>query len=328
MSEHFAGVDTHADFHVVAVIDDVGRHLDHHQFDNTVEGLAAATAYLAAAGVVRVGVEGTSSYGAGLARTLVAAGISVCEVTRPNRAERRRLGKSDTIDAFQAAQAALTGNRTSPAKVSERLLELRIHYVLRESALKARTQVGNELHHLHAMLNPGTRLGKLTITHVRRLADTNSPLAIAAQRWLTLNTEADHHHKAIRTWLTTHYPAVLAPLGVGPVSAAALILAAGDNPDRMTSEATFARLCGAAPINASSGKHQHNRLNRGGDRQANRALWTIAHHRARHDQRTKDYITRRRDNDHLKPRAIQRCLKRYICRELFPLLTPQPLDNQ
>ena len=86
MSEHFAGVDTHADFHVVAVIDDVGRHLDHHQFDNTVEGLAAATAYLAAAGVVRVGVEGTSSYGAGLARTLVAAGISVCEVTRPNRA--------------------------------------------------------------------------------------------------------------------------------------------------------------------------------------------------------------------------------------------------
>ena len=161
MGHCFAGVDTHSEFHVIVVIDDQGRRVDECRITTDVAGLAAGVEYLRRHAPARVGVEGTASYGAGIARALTDAGMVVVEVTRPNRAERRRLGKSDVADAFQAALAARSMERVSPAKTSARLAELRSHYVLRESALKGRTEVGNAIHSLALYLTPGVRIGKL-----------------------------------------------------------------------------------------------------------------------------------------------------------------------
>lgn len=327
MNHLFAGVDTHSKFHVIALVDDDGRHIDHQRFDTDRAGLDAAVGYLVARQAVRVGIEGSSSYGAGLNQLLQPTGIEVLEVTGPDRAGRRRDGKSDTIDAYQAAHAVRTELRVRPAKDPTRLAEFRAYYMLYQSAMTARTQVGNQIHAIAPQLEPGTQPGALTVTKVRALATKTGPLATAANRWLMLHTEILEHHKHLTSWLRRYYPDLLDQPYVGPISAAQLVLTAGDNPNRMTTEAAFAHLAGTAPIPASSGKHQRMRLNPGGDRRANQALWRIAFLRAHRDPRTIEYLRKRQEEDHKTYKETLRCLQRYIARELFPYLTPK-LDNQ
>lgn len=322
---HYAGVDTHADTHLVAVIDADGRMVDHREFLTSPEGLVAAVSWLTSHGpIAGVGVEGSASYGLGLTQLLLAADLSVVEVTRPNRQHRRSHGKTDVIDAYQAADAARTGHRISPVKHAADLAELRTHQLLRASAVTARTQIGHQLatlaHHHGQSIGKETRLAR-----ARRL--TNHPhLGPAAQRWLALHTEAHHHTTAITAWLNRHTPALLAIPQVGPDTAAKLVLAAGNNPDRLTTEAAFARLCGVAPVPASSGKTHRHRLHRGGDRQANNALWRIAMLRLQTDPRTQAYAQRRTTQGKTR-RDTLRCLKRYIAREIFTALKTT-LDTQ
>jgi transposase len=219
------GVDTHKDFHVVAAVDQVGRTLGTATFENTAQGHAKTVCWLASLGLIEVvGVEGTGSYGAGLMRHLRRKGISVIEVVRPNRERRRRLGKTDTVDAvMNAALSVLNG--------------------------------------------------------------------VAA-------------------------PGLLGLAGVGVQTASCLLGAAGDNPERLASEASFASLCGVSPIEASSGRTTRHRLNRGGSRQANSALWWVVITRLQIDPATKAYAARRGAEGKRKAEII-RCLKRYVAREVY-----------
>lgn len=336
MSETFAGVDTHSQFHVWVIIDQDAHRLSHGRVEATPEGLDELATIMRQAAVTRIGMEGTSSYGLAATSLLTSLGLEVVEVTGPDRATRRRQGKSDLIDAEQAAHAARTQTRTRPAKNHTQLLTLRLHYDLRDSAVAAQTAVGNEIFHALVMTT-GTRPDPITVTRARALATGNNPsnnpvhpaIRMAAQRWLTLHAEAAEHHQAITSWLEQRHQELLDQPGCGPISAAALVLAAGDNPARLTSEANFAALCGTAPVPIASGNHQRVRLNRGGDRQANRALHTIAMHRIQRDPTTKTYITRRTTTDHKTTKEARRCLKRYICRDLYRILknTPQPTQT-
>lgn len=315
--QRWLGADTHADFHVLAVIDGDGRQIDSHQFDTTATGITAATDWAFAFDLSGAGVEGSSSYGATLTAALLAAGIPVVEVTRPNRQDRRNHGKSDQIDAIQAAQAVRTGQRIAPVKSHPLLHELRAHYVLRDSALKQRTEVGNQLQALAKIM--GIPHGPQSKTLMHHLAQYPE-LTAATNRWLALDTEAKEGEKALARWLRRYAPEILQPLGAGPISASQLVLASGLNPQRTISEAGFARLCGLSPIPASSGRNQRHRLDRGGDRTANQAFWRIAFIRSSTDQRTKDYITKRLDDHRDTHAGALRNLKRHIAREITPIL--------
>ena len=286
--------------------------------------------------VVRVGVEGTGSYGAGLARHLSGAGVVVVEVNRANRQARRRHGKSDTVDAIAAARAALNGDATAIPKAGTGLVEaIRALHVVRRSAVKARTQTANQIRDL-IVTAPDTLRAQLrglsTTQRVKccarlRPGELTDPTAAAkhalrllAQRYQHLDDEIDQLDTALTDLTARANPALAATNGVGPDVAATLLIAAGDNPDRMTSDASFAALCGASPVEASSGQVTRRRLNRGGNRHANNALWRIATTRLRHDQRTQDYAARRRAEGK-SDRDIKRCLKRAIAREIQRTLT-------
>lgn len=315
--QFWLGVDTHSDFHVLAVTDNDGCLLETRTFDTTAAGITAATDWAATWALSGAGVEGSSSYGATLTAALLAAGIGVVEVTRPNRQDRRTDGKSDALDAIQAAQAVRTGQRIAPVKSHPLLHELRAHYVLRDSAVRQRTEVGNQLQALAKLRGiPAGSQSTNLMRHLRQYPD----LKAAAQRWLALDTEAKEGEKALARWLKHHAPEILEPKGVGPISASQLVLASGLNPQRTSSEAGFARLCGLSPIPASSGRNQKHRLDRGGDRTANQAFWRIAFIRCSTDQRTKDYITKRLDEHRDTPAGAIRNLKRHIAREITPIL--------
>ena len=295
-------------------------------------------------GPVRVGVEGCGSYGAGLARFLTAAGVEVVEVMRPNRQlRRRRGGKSDPTDAEAAALAAASGPAGAVPKSGDGLVEcIRMLLVVCGSAVKARTQAANQIHSLvvtapevvkHQLR--GLNLGALVRVSARlRPGEARSTVAYAkktlrhlARRYRTLDTEIAELKAEIRGLCADANPALLAAPGVGPDTAAVLLVAAGDNPERMRSEASFAALCGVSPVQASSGQTIRHRLNRGGNRQANRALWRIVITRMRTDPTTQAYVERRRAEGKTK-REIIRCLKRHIAREIYRLLTnPPPTPN-
>jgi transposase len=329
------GVDTHGKTHHAAVVDQTGRVLGDEQFAATVAGYQALLVWLRAFGrLIKVGVEGTGAYGAGLARYLAAEGVELVEVDRPDRKTRRRQGKSDPIDAVAAARAALSGQasgvpktRTGPAEA------IRALRVARRGAVKARTAALNQLHTLlvSAPQDLRTDLTDLsTVDLVRRCADlrvdektmsdpvtaTTAALSEIAQRVQALDAEIARADKRLRPVVATAAPRLSAVFGVGPEVAGQLLTTAGDNPDRLHSEAALAHLCGAAPIPASSGRTNRHRLNRGGDRAANHALHTIALTRMRHDPRTRAYVTRRR-KEGLGTKEIMRCLKRYIAREVY-----------
>jgi transposase len=328
------GVDTHAEVHVAAVVDQVGRVLGTESFPADEAGYARLLAWLAGHGeLARAGVEGTGSYGAGLARHLAAAGVTVLEVPRPNRQRRRRHGKSDPVDAVSAALAALAGQDCGTPKSGDGPAEsIRALRVARAGAVKARTQAGNALRDLVTTAPAPLRAqlaGLATPRRVRAAAaftpgDPADPaegakaaMASIAARWLDLHAEVTRLEAAIGSLVRRIVPAgYLARTGVAPLSVSALITAAGDNPARIATEAAFAALCGASTVDCSSGKQQRHRLNRGGDRQANAALWRIAVTRLRYDPRTQDYYDRRAAAGKTRKEIIRE-LKRYIAREAY-----------
>ena len=340
MARITGGVDTHLDVHVAAALNDVGGALGTASFPATAAGYRALLGWLGSFGeVVLVGVEGTGSYGAGLTRFLHGHAVPVVEVDRPNRQSRRMSGKSDPIDAISAARAALGGTANGAAKTRDGNVEaIRVLRVAKISAQKARTQAINQIHSLVCTAPDALRdklrglpTGELVATCAglrpgpRRDVEavTKTTLRALARRVHHLDEEIAELEALIRPLVTATAPGLLAHYGVGPDTAAALLVAAGDNPDRLRTEATFARLCGVAPIPATSGKTQHrHRLHRGGDRQANSALWHIALTRMASDADTRAYV-QRRTKEGLSKREVMRCLKRYIARELFPDLPHQ-----
>lgn len=336
------GVDTHLDVHVAAALDAVGGLLGTQSFPTTPAGYKQLQRWLTGFGaVVQVGVEGTSSYGAGLTRALQAAGIAVVEVDRTNRQKRRRVGKSDTLDAIAAARAALAGEALGEPKTKSGNVEgIRVLSVTRASAVKARTQAKNQIRSLISTAPTELRekLRELTIgqlivtcatfrpTHDHEV-DTVTKLALRAlaRRVRYFDEEIDELDERRTALVAELAPELLRAFGVGPDTAATLLVTVGDNPERLGSEAKFARLCGVAPIPAGSGQTDgYHRLHRGGDRQANSALWRIVITRMANDPTTQAYVERR-TKEGKQAKYIMRCLKRYVARELFQLLPHQEL---
>ena len=345
------GVDTHTDQHVGVVLDQFGRRLGARSVPTTPAGFATLLAWARTFGTVeRFGVEGTGSYGAGLTRWLRARGLAVIEVERPHRHDRqarRRRGKSDPLDAEAAARAVQAGTVIGQPKAGDGHVEMiRTLRLARRSAMKARTQAANQLHAVVVTAPDGlrARLRALPMAELIRLAAAfrpvragsalSTPVAAAklalkglAIRYRQLSAEIDALDVHLEQLVATAAPELIAVKGVGTDIAGALLVAAGDNPDRLHSEAAFASLCGVAPIPASSGRTNRHRLSRGGDRDANRALYLLALGRMGWDPRTRTYVVRRTAAGLSKPEII-RCLKRYLARELYHILTgPAPAPS-
>jgi transposase len=333
------GVDTHLDVHVAAVVDPVGGLLGVESFPTTPAGYHDLAEWLESFGPVeRVGVEGTGSYGAGLARHLSASGVAVVEVDRPNRQARRRNGKSDELDAIEAARAALSGRASGMAKAATGNVEaLRTLLVAKRSARSIRIKTIGQLRHLVVTAPDDLRghLGGLSTKALIRQAGALRPrtgshpvrhaiktaIVSLARRVQAINTEIAALDAQIETLVRATAPALLDVYGAGPDTAAILLTAAGDNPGRIRSEAAWAKICGVAPVPAGSGKtNGRHRLNQGGNRQANHALWRIVLTRlGQGDPRTVAYMQRRLAEGRTKPEII-RALKRYVAREIFPRL--------
>lgn len=338
----FGGVDTHARTHHAAVVDGIGRELGDCEFPATPAGYEALHAWLMGFGrVLLVGVEGTGSYGAGLMRTLNSAGTKIVEVDRPDRTARRAQGKSDPLDAYAAARAAASGRATGRPKSRDGVVEsIRCLRLAQRSAIKARTQCINQIRAL--LVNGPTDLREQMkqlstvqmlkrLSHIRPNSDFTRPdsacrlaLRSLARRHANLNCEIKELHHVIADLIKHAAPELLERPGVGVQVAAQLLITAGDNPDRLGSEASFAHLAGVAPVPASSGKRQNrHRLNRGGDRAANNALYTVTLVRMRYHEPTRAYV-QRRTAEGLSKKDIIRCLKRAIAREMFRALTKPP----
>jgi transposase len=331
------GVDTHLDVHVAAALDPLGGLLGTERFPTDRAGYQALLAWLQSFGAVsKVGVEGTGSYGAGLARFLRRAHVDVIEVDRPNRAARRRSGKSDPLDAVEAARAALGGRAASISKSKDGDIEaIRVLVVAKRSARQARVKAVTQMRHL-VVTAPDQLRGRLKgltvaalVTEAAGLRPSRSgdPVTAAhkaslrslAHRVEGLEEEIAELDERIEQLLRAAAPELLARFGVGPDTAAALLVTAGDNPERLHSEAAFAHLCGVAPIPASSGKSTRHRLDRGGDRKANSALWRIVMVRIAHDPATTAYFERKVKEGRSK-RDVIRLLKRYVAREVYRCL--------
>ncbi|MEW2582586.1 IS110 family transposase [Streptomyces virginiae] len=333
-----AGIDTHTDVHQAAVIDTVGRHLATRPFPTTPDGYRQLLDWLRSHGLA-AGMEGTGAYGAELARFLTANGLTVIEVDRPDRKARREHGKSDPVDAYAAATAVLSGRARGIPKTRNGIVEaIRTLRVARTSAVKARTQTINQIRTLIVTAPAtvrerlrGLATGELidTLARSRPAGDLADPAHAArttlrrlARRYQLLCQEIAEADADLGPLVTRAAPGLVTLPGIGQETAGQLLTSAGDNPDRLKSEASFAHLCGAAPIPASSGRTNRHRLNRGGDRQANRALHTITLVRMRHDPRTREYVARRTAEGMTKKDVI-RCLKRFIAREVYKHL-PRP----
>jgi transposase len=338
------GVDTHKDLHVAAVVDDRDRVLGSHCFATTRQGYRQMLAWMRSFGVVkRIGIESTGTYGAGLLRYLQGAGIEVLEVTTPDKFDRRRRGKDDDKDAQNAAHAAFAGKRTVTPKSRDGMIEsLRVLKACRKTAVAARRIALQMIHNTIVCAPDELResLRKLTRMQLIRLLAAWRPdlsdyrnvvsayritLKSLGRRYLELHDEIADLDTMIGAIVDELAPELVARNSIGYESAAQLLLTAGDNSERIKSEASFAALCGVSPVPASSGKVVRHRLNRGGDRAANSALHIIAIGRLRTDPRTKDYVARRIAEGHSKLEAI-RCLKRYIAREVFVLISQRRRD--
>jgi transposase len=332
------GIDTHQDLHTAAVVDAAGEVLATQAFATTRAGHRAMLAWYRSYGdLARVGVEATGTHGAGIARHLACAGVPVLEVTGPDRAARRGAGKDDVLDAISAARAALTGQRVQVAKDRSGTIEaLRVLRTTRKTAVRCRRATLQQLHNtivaapdeLREQLRHLTRMRRLrtcagwrpdAIAYRDPVVATKIALRSLARRILELSDEIADLDRLIAPLVAELAPGLLALPGVGVHNAGELLVTAGQNPERLRSEAGFAMLCGACPIPASSGKTTCHRLNRGGDRQANSALHMIVVYRMRRDARTKAYIERR-SAEGLGKREIMRCLKRYVAREVFHVL--------
>jgi transposase len=345
-AEVIIGVDTHKDVHAAVAIDAFGVHLGIKTIPASSKGYRALETWAVSLGPIRaVGIEGTGSYGAGLSRFLRERGHTVFEVNRSNRQLRRQKGKSDTIDTESAARAVLGGQATALPKSGTSAVEMIRHLkVARDTAVKARTQAMQTLKAiivsapaaLREQLDPVT--GKMTL--IRRLAalrpgPINSTTASAkvglraiSRRWLALDAEIKEHDSQLEVLAAARAPKLVEAHGMATDTASEMLLLVGDDPERIRSEAAFAKLCGACPIPASSGKTKRHRLNRGGSRQANAALHRVVVTRMRGHQPTLDYVRRRTTEGKSKP-EIMRCLKRYVAREIFGYLcvAPKPVST-
>jgi transposase len=332
------GVDTHADMHVAAALDPIGGLLGVAEFPATLAGYAGLLGWLGGFGTVcLVGVEGTGSYGAGLARHMAAAGVRVVEVDRCDRQDRRRQGKSDPLDAVSAARAALSGRALGAPKGRDGTVEaIRVLMVAKRSARSERTQTINQARALIVTGPDELRIRFARQTPAALVADmaalrprpgdvpgyaTRIALRELARRTEFLDGQLERLDELIVPLVTAHAPGLLAVYGVGPDTAAMLLVAAGDQPARLRSEAAWAHLCAVAPIPASSGKVTRHRLNPGGDRNANHALWRIVITRMSSHPPTRAYVERR-GKEGLSKKEIIRCLKRYVAREVYPHLRP------
>jgi transposase len=341
------GVDTHKHTHYAAAIDDQGRLLGHNEFPATAGGYRELLTWFRSLGqIVTIGVEGTGNFGASLTRHLSAAGEQVLEVNKPNRQARFMEGKSDRLDAEQIARAVLAETGTATPKTKSGPVEvIRILRAARSSAIRARTQAFNLLFHTMVSGPSEVRDGLVDLTKrtlVNRclalepeteilldlveqpermvLASVKFTLRDLARRWKALDVEVKELSRQIKELVEHVAPELVELFGVSTELAGQFLVTVGDNPERIRNEAAFAKLCGVCPKPASSGKTTgRHRLNRGGDRAANSALYIVTIVRLRHHDATREYVARR-TAEGLSKREIMRCLKRYISREVFAAL--------
>ncbi len=332
------GVDTHKDTHLAVALDQLGRWLDAIEIPTTSAGYADLLAWATDLGTIdMIGIEGTGSHGAGLCRWLIARGLVVVEVDRPDRKLRRFKGKNDTIDAESAARKVLSGEATAIPKTQDGNVEkIRILRLTRRSAVVAQGQASNQIHALIATAPDELRDQLRDLTTRKRVAmaarwrpdrqadsvTTTTRLALKklARRFLDLDAEIKELSRQLDQLVEATAPRLVARRGIGTHTAATLLVTAGDNPERLRSEGSFAALAGTSPLEASSGPRKKHRLNRGGDRDANAALHLIAVNRlANGHEPTRAYVRKRTGGDKADLDTLRR-LKRYIAREVFPLL--------
>ena len=334
------GIDTHRDTHEAEIADATGTAIATVQINNDSAGFAALLAWIAEHTTgprIAVSVEGTRSYGVGLARTLAAAGLLVLECEQPNRKQRRGKGKSDPIDAHLAVLSALRldADRLPAMRADGDREALRILLGAREDIITASTAQTNRL---RALLLAGEDAER----HAARRALTATTLVALARRRLPRDASREHairyaeirrlalalckasrqladNSKQLRAVVAELAPGLMDRHGVGPVTAAQAVVSFS-HPGRCRNDAAFAALAGTCPLPASSGRTVRHRLNRGGDRALNRAVHTIALTRMRSCPRTRAYVARR-SAEGKTTREIRRCLKRYIARELYRSLT-------
>jgi transposase len=335
------GVDTHKDQHVAVALDGLGGRVGQLEIDANNVGYGELVAWAEGLGRVRGwGIEGCGSYGIGLARFLRRHNHQPIEVSRPPRKGERRLsGKSDEIDAEHAAKEVLAGQRMITPKTADGQVEaLRLVKIARDTAVKAHSSAIIALKavlvtapaELREQLEP---LSDFKLVTACAQLTSNGPISDPAQavhhtlrslaaRWLDLHKEIKVHSAHLKAITREAVPEMVAAFGVGADIAAQMLITAGDNHERVRSEAAFAKLCGASPLPAGSGKtNGRHRLNRGGDRQANAALYRTVIVRMRWHEPTILYA-RRRTAEGLSKKEIIRCLKRYLVRELYQLLPP------
>src|SRR6266849_2297056 len=329
------GIDTHKHTHVAVALDRLGAQLDAFETPATSAGYLALYRWAHGLGEPAFALEGAGSYGAGLARFLQAAGCSVNECERPQRGERRQ-GKSDLIDALIAARRLLAGERLgTPRGLSGPREDLRLLLLERRGAIRARTATLNQLQALvvTAPARLRSRLSDRTSEQLARSvarlrpgegeqAVVRSVLRRLGRRVLSLDAELAELDRELEAIVSALVPELIAECGVGPVCAAQLVVSSGD-PARMATEASFAALAGTSPVDASSGKQQRHRLNRGGDRQLNRALHVIALSRVRYHGETAAYYQRLVASGKTT-REARRCVKRMLARYFHHKLCSMP----
>lgn len=336
------GVDTHSDIHVAVALDQLGRRLGSITVPTTPAGYQELETWARQFGEINAfGIEGTGSWGAGLVRLLREHGHRLVEVNRPDRGARHRQGKNDPLDAEAAARAVLAGTATAQPKAGQGSVEMiRSLQVVRRSAQKARSQAANQIRALLVTAPAELReqLRSTTLAELVRTASrwrtgaspdthllvTKHALRSLARRHQELTEEIRDLDAQLGRLVQQAAPQLLAVKGLGPLTCAALLVAVGEQPERMRTESAFAHLCGVAPLPASSGKTNRHRLNRGGDRQANYALYILAVTRMAWDPRTRAYVAKRQAEGKTTKEII-RCLKRHIAREIYHLIvSPTP----
>jgi transposase len=338
------GVDTHKHAHVAVALDQVGAVIGEITIPVDRAGYAHLQQWAVELGEqVKFGIEGTGSYGAGLTSFLRRHGHLVLEVNRPDRRLRYLQGKTDTIDAESAARAVLSGAVTTVPKTADGTVEMiRQIKIAKDTAVKARSQaiitlktiLVNTPAELREELEPLNDRELLERCRELRYESMDAPsdaarytLRALAQRHRALDHEVRLHERVLATLTDRAAPALTSRFGIAEDSAAELLLVVGDNPERIRSEAALAKLCGACPIPASSGKTSRHRLNRGGHRQANAALHRILIVRMRFHEPTIAYVTRRTAEGKTK-KEILRCLKRLLIREIYQIIVAPHKNNE
>ena len=334
----WAGVDTHKDTNMLALLDGLGRVMGTWEFPTGGAGYAQLERAIGD-NSVPVGVEGTGSYGAGLTAYLVERGYDVREVIRPKKEQHRR-GKSDPIDAIAAAKNVMAGEGLAPKAFEGADDDVRWLLAAREQLVRHATAMVNSVKAMLVKAPDGIRqsyAGMDTPELMAALAASRPKdacrraMRLLAKRWAEAQEQADELETEIEALLRDSKPALIGAFGIGTIAAARLVVAAGSNPERMGSEAAFSMLCGTAPIPVSSGRKDRFRLNRGGDRQANRAIHDIVRCRMSKEERTQRYMAKKMSEGKTKKEAI-RCACRFVSREVYKLMTgpqvplPDPAD--